>query len=65
MWLLWELALRRTEVCKLQRTDFDPDAKTLSVHGKGKGTEAALMTLSDRAVPASHDYLATSAGNHS
>ncbi|MEP0766456.1 MAG: tyrosine-type recombinase/integrase [Fimbriimonadia bacterium] len=62
--LLWELALRRTEVCKLQRFDFDPVAKTLSVHGKGKGTQAVLMTLSDRVVAAIQDYLAARDDNH-
>jgi integrase/recombinase XerC len=34
--LLLELALRRSEFCKLKRTDFDPEAKTLSVLGEGK-----------------------------
>ncbi len=56
--LFWELALRRAEICNLSRADFDPEAKTLAVRGKGKGTQKVLMTLSDKAIEAIGDYLA-------
>jgi integrase/recombinase XerC len=56
--LFWELALRRQEICNLTRADFDPEAKTLAVRGKGKGTQKVLMTLSDKAIEAIGDYLA-------
>jgi integrase/recombinase XerC len=62
--LLWELALRRSEVCKLKRTDFDAEAKTLSVLGKGKGTQAVLMTLSDRCIQAIQDYVDIRVDDH-
>jgi integrase/recombinase XerC len=62
--LLWELALRRAEVCRLERSDYDRSAGTLAVLGKGKGTQKVLMTLSERAMDALDDYIATRTDDH-
>ncbi len=45
--LLWDNALRRGEVCKLNVADFDPELRTLSVLGKGRGTQAEKIDLSE------------------
>lgn len=45
--LLWDNALRRGEVSKLSVPDFDPELRTLKVLGKGKGTQAETVHLSE------------------
>jgi len=42
--LLWENALRRGEVAKLNVGDFDPQARTLAILGKGRGTQGSTST---------------------
>jgi integrase/recombinase XerC len=44
--LLWHNALRRGEVCSLNVGDFDAQAKTLRILGKGKGTQNTTIDLS-------------------
>ncbi len=44
--LLWDNALRRGEICKLNHSDFDPDSQTLQVLGKGRGTQTERIHLS-------------------
>lgn len=44
--LLWDNALRRAEVCKLNQADFDPDRRTLKILGKGRGTQQEAIGLS-------------------
>jgi integrase/recombinase XerC len=56
--LLWGNALRRSEVARTKIGDFDPSAGTLRIYGKGKGTEAQLVTLGKGAIAALSDWLA-------
>ena len=55
--LLWENALRRAEVHKLNVGDFDPEAKTLAILGKGRGTQKEVISLSERTTAALLDWL--------
>lgn len=48
--LLWDNALRRGEVCKLNVQDFQPPR--LSILGKGRGTQAEWVDLSAKTVDA-------------
>lgn len=45
--LLWGNALRRNEVSQLNIGDFDPDAKTLRILGKGRGTQSEVIDLGE------------------
>jgi integrase/recombinase XerC len=56
--LLWGNALRRSEVARAKIGDFEPSAGTLRIYGKGKGTEAELVTLGKSASAALCDWLA-------
>ncbi len=44
--LLWENALRRGEVVKADVGDFDGDSRSLTIYGKGQGTQAQRVSLS-------------------
>jgi integrase/recombinase XerC len=55
--LLLENALRRSEVVGMTIGDFDPDARTLAIRGKGRGTQKERVTLSPTAVAAIRSYL--------
>ncbi|MFM6047295.1 MAG: tyrosine-type recombinase/integrase [Dolichospermum sp.] len=55
--LLWGNALRRGEVSKLNKGDFDPTAKTLRILGKGKGTQYQTIDLSPAAVESINNWL--------
>lgn len=55
--IFWELALRRGEISKLNVEDFDAEAHSLSVLGKGMGTQKEMLTLSEKAVEAINDWL--------
>jgi integrase/recombinase XerC len=57
--LFWELALRREEVTKLNITDFDPETCSLSVLGKGKGTQKETMNMTERTKEAVLDCLSS------
>ncbi len=55
--LLWKNALRRGEVVKLNVGDFDPQARTLAILGKGRGTQREHVHLSERAACAITEWL--------
>lgn len=55
--LLCENALRRAEVCALSVADFAPEAKRLSIIGKGRGTQKQPITLSARCIEDIAAYL--------
>lgn len=50
--LLWENVLRRGEIEKTSISDFDPDGATLSILGKGRGTQKERVSLSAATVEA-------------
>ena len=50
--LLWENALRRGEVVSCNVKDFDREARTLTILGKGRGTQKETITLTERATEA-------------
>jgi integrase/recombinase XerC len=50
--VLWSNALRRSELCKTDIRDFNPDASTLSILGKGRGTQREIITLGNATVTA-------------
>ncbi|AKG24862.1 tyrosine-type recombinase/integrase [Calothrix sp. 336/3] len=58
--LLWDNALRRSEVCNLNVGDFDAASSTLSILGKGKGTQKIVVDLSRKTVEAVADWLIAS-----
>ena len=55
--LLWGNALRRSEVSKANVKDFDPQAGTLRIYGKGRGHDAEVITLGKQAITAINDWL--------
>lgn len=55
--LLLENALRRAEICGLTRADFEPERKSLWIHGKGRGTQRERITLSANGAAAIETYL--------
>jgi len=55
--LLWENALRRGELVTCNIGDFDPEARKLSILGKGRGTQREIITLSEKAALSLIDYL--------
>jgi integrase/recombinase XerC len=50
--LLWDNALRRNEIVNLNVGDFNLKEKTLSILGKGKGTQKQVVDLSEKTVDA-------------
>jgi len=50
--LLWDNALRRAEVSRLNVGDFDAEARRLAILGKGKGTQKVWIDLSERTAAA-------------
>jgi integrase/recombinase XerC len=60
--LLWGNALRRNEVSQLNINDFDPDAKTLRILGKGRGTQSETIDLGEATVEAIAQWLAAIPG---
>jgi integrase/recombinase XerC len=57
--LLWSNALRRNEAASLDIKHFDPDARTLAILGKGKGTNRVIITLSNATINALLEWLNT------
>jgi integrase/recombinase XerC len=57
--LLWSNVPRRDEIVKTDIGDFDPDTRTLSILGKGRGTQRELISLSGSTVEAIADWLKT------
>lgn len=55
--LLWGNALRRSEVVGCDIKDLDLEARTLSILGKGKGTQKETVTLDKPTCAALADYL--------
>ena len=55
--LLWANALRRNEVSQLNLRDFDPDAATLRILGKGRGTQSEVVDLGGATMEAISDWL--------
>lgn len=55
--LLWENALRRGEVVKCNIADFDQEARTLAIMGKGRGSQKELISISEKATEALQDWL--------
>jgi len=60
--LLWGNALRRNEVSVLNINDFDPDARTLRILGKGRGTQSEVIDLGEGTVEAIASWLEVSRG---
>jgi integrase/recombinase XerC len=56
--LLWGNALRREEVSLTNISDFDPQRKTLSIIGKGQGSEKQIVSLSPQTASAISEWLA-------
>ena len=48
--LLLENALRRAEVVSLRISDYDREARSLMIRGKGRGTQQERVTLSATAI---------------
>lgn len=55
--LLWDNALRRGEISSTNIKDFDPDTRTLKIYGKGRGTQAEIIDLSQLATEALLEWL--------
>ena len=55
--LLWENVLRRGEVSKINIEDFDSEAKTVAISGKGRGTQLERVSLSGATVAAIEIWL--------
>lgn len=62
--LLWDNALRRSEVCNLNVGDFNAQSSSLSILGKGKGTQKVVVDLSRKTVEAIVDWLIASRRSH-
>lgn len=58
--LLWDNALRRNELCSLDVGDFNPQSGTLSILGKGKGTQKVVIELTRKTVEALTDWVLAS-----
>ncbi|WP_347278132.1 tyrosine-type recombinase/integrase [Leptolyngbya sp. FACHB-541] len=55
--LLWDNVLRRNEICAADTGDFDPDTRSLSILGKGKGTQKEKISISSLGSEAIADWL--------
>ncbi len=55
--LLWGNALRRGEVSSTNIIDFDPEHNTLSILGKGRGTQKETISLSSKTAIAISEWL--------
>ncbi|NJN12655.1 MAG: tyrosine-type recombinase/integrase [Richelia sp. RM2_1_2] len=62
--LLWDNALRRSEVCNLNVGDFNAQESTLSILGKGKGKQKVVVDLSQKTVEAITEWLIASRRTH-
>lgn len=54
--ILWENALRRSEICEPNAGHFDAQQRRLSIIGKGKGTQREYIDISERAALAVAAY---------
>ena len=55
--LLWDNALRRNEVVSANIGDFDYEARSLQILGKGRGSQKSLISLSMGTANAIQDWL--------
>ena len=55
--LLWENALRRNEVVSTNIGDFDYEARSLQILGKGRGSQKSLVSLNIGSANAIQDWL--------
>lgn len=55
--LLWDNALRRNEVVSANIGDFDYEARSLQILGKGRGSQKSLISLSMGTTNAIQDWL--------
>lgn len=55
--LLWDNALRRNEIVMLDVCDFDSTSATLSILGKGKGSQKSSIKLTTQSTSAIVEYL--------
>ncbi len=55
--LLWDNALRRNEVVSANIGDFDYEARSLQILGKGRGSQKSLISLSIGTANAIQDWL--------
>ncbi|BDA76121.1 integrase-recombinase protein (plasmid) [Calothrix sp. PCC 7716] len=58
--LLWDNALRRNEIYSLDVDDFNPQAKTITIYGKGKGTQKTVIELTQKTTEAIIDWIKAS-----
>ncbi|BDA76313.1 hypothetical protein CAL7716_104790 (plasmid) [Calothrix sp. PCC 7716] len=58
--LLWDNALRRNEICALDVDDFNPQAKTITIYGKGTGTQKTVIELTQKTTDAIADWIKAS-----
>lgn len=58
--LLWDNALRRNEICSLDVDDFNPQAKTLTIYGKGNGTQKTVIELTQKTAEAISEWMKAS-----
>ena len=63
--LLWGNALRRGEISATNISDFDPEANTLSILGKGRGTQKEIISLSSKTAIAISEWLIARGTAHS
>jgi integrase/recombinase XerC len=59
---LWELIIRRAELCKLNIEHFDPKRRLLTTYPKGWGTQPRVLTISHRLRTAYEEYLEARTG---
>lgn len=62
--LLWDNALRRGEVAKLNVGSFDAHSRRLTILGKGKGTQEEQVDLSEKSAQALTSWLQARAEAH-
>jgi integrase/recombinase XerC len=55
--LLWENALRRSEITQLNIGDFDPETREIKILGKGRGTQKEIILLSEHTAGAIKEWL--------
>ena len=55
--LLWDNALRRGEISSTNIGDFDGEARTLKIRGKGRGTEVEVIGLATSTAKAIREWL--------
>jgi integrase/recombinase XerC len=55
--LLWECALRRGELVKINIGDYNPQEMTVKILGKGKGNQKIIISLSERLCAALNRWL--------